>query len=132
MADSFLENSAEERLLRAVNRKMSEKLSLTLSIQTKEDARILRGVVGPTDATRGATIHFIADPRLFRVKFVFAKNIKNVCEKREIVWHNCHKFLVSKREMIDGRIEYLAQDIVEEVAILLQEFVKVDISKSQG
>ena len=126
-ADGFLENSAVEKLLRAVSRKMSEQLSLTLSIQATQDARILKGIVGPTDATQDTIMQFIADPRVFRVKMTFAKNVNNLSQKRALIKRRCPRFIVSMREMEKGNIEYLAQDITDNVADILVEIFKLDL-----
>jgi hypothetical protein len=132
MADGWPASSAVEKLLRTINRKMSQQLLLTLSIQATKDTCVLRGIVGPVNATHGAIIHFIADPRLFRVKFTFAENVENVWKKRALVRHSCHRFLVSIRELrnIDN-IEYLAQDIVAEVAAILQIILQIDLNNQK-
>gem|GEM_PF-6895245 len=120
--------STADKLLRAVARKLSEKIGLTLTIRMLDRTDIQIGEAGPNGSCIHDTImQFIADPRLFRVKITFAKNVNNLPQKRALVKRRCPEFIVSMREMENGNFEYLAQDITDKVADILKEILRIDL-----
>jgi hypothetical protein len=132
ISDRSRESLVADELLRRISNKMSEQLLLIVSIRGSKDTDILRGV-SPVSVPFGTTIHIIADPRLFRVKFVFAKNAENILEKHALIKHNCHRFIISFGQMTNcwtnGDLDRLAQDIVREITDLLQAISQIDLQK---
>lgn len=118
---------AAEKLFRAVQLRLAKYLNLTLSVGMKDnETDVLVGTVGPIKATANAKLHFIADPRLFRVKITIAGNIENVLRKRALVKRQCFELIASKREMRDNNPEMLAEDIVDNLDDILKKIVQID------
>lgn len=125
MPDGYPKSSIAESLLRDISCKMSQNLSLTVQIE-KGNNGIFRGIIDPMNKVMpGITIHFIADHRLFHVKFVVSKDVDNFSKKNMLVKRNYYRFLISYGEMnrcvTNGDVNFLAHRISKEIFILSKD-----------